>query len=108
MDGMKKPMKKDEPNSEIIIYESEGGEPHIYVRVENETVWLSQAQLVELFHSSKANVSEHIKHILAEGELERHSVVRKFRTTALARIIHKCCRALACSFARNESLLRHP
>jgi len=75
-------MAGDAPNSEIIIYESGDGKPQISVRVENETVWLTQAQLVELFHSSKANVSEHIKHIFEEGELEQNSVVRKFRTTA--------------------------
>ena len=79
---MKKPTENNEPDSEIIIYESDDGKPQISVRVENETVWLTQAQLVELFHSSKANVSEHIKHIFEEGELERNSVVRKFRTTA--------------------------
>ena len=75
-------MADDASNSEIIIYESDDGKPQISVRVENETVWLTQAQLVELFHSSKANVSEHIKHIFEEGELEPNSVVRKFRTTA--------------------------
>lgn len=75
-------MEDNEPVSEIIIYESGDGEPQISVRLEGETVWLSQAQLVELFHSSKANVSEHIKHIFDEGELERNAVVRKFRTTA--------------------------
>jgi hypothetical protein len=75
-------MADDAPNSEIIIYESDDGKPQISVRVENETVWLMQSQLVELFHSSKANVSEHIKHIFEEGELEQNSVVRKFRTTA--------------------------
>ena len=79
---MKKPTENNGPNSEIIIYESDDGKPQISVLVENETVWLTQAQLVELFHSSKANVSEHIKHIFEEGELERNSVVRKFRTTA--------------------------
>jgi len=75
-------MADDASNSEIIIYETDDGKPQISVRVENETVWLTQAQLVELFHSSKANVSEHIKHIFEEGELELNSVVRKFRTTA--------------------------
>ena len=79
---MKKPVENDQPNSEIIIYESGDGKPQISVRVESETVWLNQAQLVDLFHSSKTNVSEHIKHIFEEGELERNSVVRKFRTTA--------------------------
>ena len=78
---MTQPAKNDEPNNEIIIYESSDGESKISVRVENETVWLTQAQLVELFHSSKANISEHIKHIFEEGELEKNSVVRKFRTT---------------------------
>jgi len=51
------------------------------VRVEGETVWLSQSQLVELFQSSKANVSEHIKNIFSAGELDEKVVVRKFRTT---------------------------
>ncbi len=50
--------------------------------MEDETVWLTQKQLVELYQSSKANVSEHIKHIFEEGELDEESVVRKFRTTA--------------------------
>ena len=75
-------MNHDESKNEIIIYEGDNDQPKIEVRLESETVWLSQAQLVELFHSSKANVSEHIKHIFTEGELERDSVVRKFRTTA--------------------------
>lgn len=75
-------MKNKEPQNEIIIYESEKGSPRIEVRMEGETVWLSQAQLVELFQSSKANVSEHIKNIFTEGELTRDSVVREFRTTA--------------------------
>lgn len=47
---------------------------------QDENVWLTQAQLVTLYQSSKANVSEHIKHIFEEGELEETAVVRKFRT----------------------------
>ncbi len=66
---------------EVIIYQTDDGLTHIDVRLEDETVWLTQAQLCELFQSSKANVSEHIKHIFEEGELEENSVVRKFRTT---------------------------
>ena len=69
-------------SGEIIIYEGDNGQPNIKVCVEGETVWLTQAQLVELFASSKANISEHIKHIFEEDELQRDSVVRKFRTTA--------------------------
>ena len=50
--------------------------------MQDETVWLTQQQLVELYQSSKSNVSEHIKHIFEEGELDEESAVRKFRTTA--------------------------
>lgn len=50
--------------------------------MEDETVWLTQAQLVELYQTSQSNISEHIKHIFAEGELAKDSVVRNFRTTA--------------------------
>ncbi len=69
-------------NGNIIIYQSEDGKTHIEVRVEQETVWLTQQQLCELYQSSKSNVSEHIKHIFEDGELDESSVVRKFRTTA--------------------------
>jgi len=69
-------------NSEIIIYRAEDGLTRIETKLENETIWLTQAQLVELYKSSKANISEHIKHIFEEGELNRDSVVRKIRTTA--------------------------
>lgn len=68
--------------SEIIIYQTNDGKNKIDVKLEGETVWLTQAQLVELYQSSKSNVSEHIKHIFEEKELEENSVVRKFRTTA--------------------------
>lgn len=67
-------------DNKIIIYRSTDGTPEIKARIEGETVWLTQVQLVELFRSSKANISEHIKHIFEEGELERNSVVRNFRT----------------------------
>ena len=68
--------------SEIIIYQTEDGHTKIDVKFEDETVWLTQAQLCELYQTSKSNISEHIKHIFEEGELEENSVVRKFRTTA--------------------------
>ena len=67
---------------EFIIYQTEDGLTNINVKMYDETVWLTQQQLVELYQSSKANVSEHIKHIFEEGELEEPLVVRKFRTTA--------------------------
>ena len=72
---------KDYNNSEILIYQSENGMTRIDVKIVDETVWLTQAQLCELYQTSKSNVSEHIKHIFEEGELEQESVVRKFRTT---------------------------
>ena len=68
--------------NEIIIYQTQDGRTKIDVRIENETVWLTQNQMVELFQSSKANISEHISHIFEEGELDENSVVRNFRTTA--------------------------
>lgn len=67
---------------EIVIYQTDDGQTKIDVRFEDETVWLTQVQLVDLYQSSKANVSEHIKHIFEEGELDEDSVVRNFRTTA--------------------------
>ena len=68
-------------DSNIIIYQSEDGKTHIDVRIEQETVWLNQQQLTELYQTSKSNISEHIKHIFEDGELEKEVVVRKFRTT---------------------------
>lgn len=72
----------DENKGDIVIYQSESGETKIDVRFQDETVWLTQAQLCELYQSSKANVSEHIKNIFEESELEQSAVVRKIRTTA--------------------------
>ena len=73
-------MINTDKKNEIIIYQPADGVSEIRVHVQSETVWLGQSQLVELFQSSKANISEHIKHIFAEGELDRNQVVRKFRT----------------------------
>lgn len=68
-----------EPN-EIVIYQSDELKTRLDVRVEDETIWLTQQQIVELFDSSKANISEHIKHIFETGELVESATVRKFRT----------------------------
>ena len=67
---------------EIVIYQTDDGDTKIDVRFVDETVWLTQAQLCELYQTSKSNISEHIKNIFEEGELDEISVVRKFRTTA--------------------------
>ena len=69
--------------SHFLIYQSEDGKVKLDVRFENETVWLTQAMIVDLFQSSKANVSEHINNIFAEGELTPEATVRKFRTVRL-------------------------
>ena len=66
----------------IIIYTDESGLTKIDVKLEDETLWLTQAQMCNLYQTSKSNVSEHIKRIFAEGELQESSVVRKSRTTA--------------------------
>ena len=66
--------------NKIEIYQGENGQTQIEVRFENETTWLTNSQLVELFKSSKANISEHIKHIFESEELDKDSTVRNFRT----------------------------
>lgn len=65
--------------NEIIIYQPNES-LSLDVRVEDESVWLTQSQIVELFDSSKANISEHLKHIFDSGELAKDATVRKFRT----------------------------
>jgi len=67
-------------NSEIIIYQTEDGSTRIDVRMENETVWLSQAQMVELFQTTKQNVSLHINNAFAEGELTSEATVKEYLT----------------------------
>ena len=64
---------------EILIYQSEDGLTNIEVKVQNETVWLSQQQMADLFQTSRMNIVEHIKHIYAEDELDEASTCRKFR-----------------------------
>lgn len=68
-----------ENQGEIILYQPDS-EVKLEVRLEEETVWLTQAQIVELFQSSKANISEHIKNIYEQEELEESATVRDFRT----------------------------
>lgn len=67
-------------NSELIIYQTAEGKTQLEVRLEQETVWLSQMQMAELFQTSKQNVSLHIGNIYKEGELEKDSTVKDFLT----------------------------
>jgi len=69
-------------NNEIVIYQSEILSNHIQVRVEDETVWLSQGQMFELFNATKQNISLHINNVFKEGELDENSVVKYSLTTA--------------------------
>lgn len=69
-------------NNEIVIYKSTDGNVKVDVLFEDETVWLTQAQMCSLFGKAKSTINEHIKNVFDEGELVEHSVVRKFRTTA--------------------------
>ena len=64
---------------EILIYQSSDGLTNIEVRVQNETVWLTQQQMAELFQTSRTNVVEHIKNIYEEDELDENSTCQKFR-----------------------------
>lgn len=66
-------------NGNIVIYQSEDGQTRIEVRMEDETVWLSQQQMAELFQTSRTNVVEHIKHIYEDRELKEPTTCRKFR-----------------------------
>jgi hypothetical protein len=68
--------------NEITIYETKDGKTRVEVRFENETVWLTQKQMGELFEKDVRTVNEHIKNIIDEGELNADSVVRNFRITA--------------------------
>ncbi|AKC82367.1 2-hydroxyacid dehydrogenase [Verrucomicrobia bacterium IMCC26134] len=67
------------PNSEIILYQTEDGRTRIQCRLENETLWLTQAQIAELFQVTVPTVNEHLKGIYTEEELARAATIRKFR-----------------------------
>jgi hypothetical protein len=71
-----------EQKSEILLYQTSEGQTKIDVRLEEETVWLNQKQMVELFQTTKQNVSLHIRNIFKEGELDAISVVKDYLTTA--------------------------
>ena len=77
--------KEDKPfpiKSRFLLYQTEDGRMRIEVRLENETVWLSQLTMTELFQTSKQNISLHLKNIFNEGELAENRVVKEYLTTA--------------------------
>ena len=67
-------------NSEILLYQTEDGQTKIDVRLEDETVWLSQVQMAELFQTTKQNISLHIKNVFEEGELQENATVKDYLT----------------------------
>jgi hypothetical protein len=71
-----------EDTGNIVIYESEGGDIRLDVRLENETVWLSQEQMSMLFNKSLSTINYHINNIFKEGELDKDMVIRKIRITS--------------------------
>jgi hypothetical protein len=75
-------MKKNNPQSQIVIYQTEDGQAKVSVRFEGETVWLSQKLIAELFDITIPTISEHLKNIFTTKELEENSVIRNFRITA--------------------------
>jgi hypothetical protein len=95
------------PDGEFLLYTTEDGQARLEVRLNGETVWLSLAQLAELFQRDKSVISRHIKNVFDEGELVADSVVANFATTAadaktykvahyqkenlLARSLHSAC-----------------
>ena len=70
------------PNSEIILYQAEDGRTRLQVRLQEETVWLTQKLMADLFQKDVRTINEHIQNIFEERELEADSVIRKFRITA--------------------------
>lgn len=73
---------KDNTQNQVILYQSNDGNIKLDVNFENDSVWLSQNQMADLFNKDVRTVNEHIKNIFNEGELEQNSVIRKFRITA--------------------------
>lgn len=73
-------MQKNDKNGRILIYQNEKGDTKIDVYFENDTVWMTQKSIAELYQVSKSSISEHIKHIFEDGELTSEATVRYFRT----------------------------
>ena len=69
--------------NQVLIYQSEDGRTKLDVRLEDQTVWLNQRQLTDLFGKAKGTISEHVKHIFADEELTQEETVRLFRTVQL-------------------------
>ncbi|MFC1540843.1 virulence RhuM family protein [Candidatus Latescibacterota bacterium] len=69
--------KTNKPDSQIIIYQTESGKKKIEMRLQDETVWLTQKLMAELFQTTKQNISLHLKHIFEEGELDESATCKE-------------------------------
>jgi hypothetical protein len=69
-------------NGQILVYQGKDGKTKVEVNLQDETVWLTQAHMSDLFEKNKRTISEHIRNLFKEGELREEAVVRKSRTTA--------------------------
>jgi len=69
----------DQPSGEVILYQRDDGVPALEVRLDADTVWLSQQQIADLFQTSRTNVVEHIRHVYEDGELDEAATCRNFR-----------------------------
>ena len=68
----------EENKSQIVIYQTENGETKLDVRFQDETVWLTQKLMAELFQTSVSNINMHLKNIFEEGELEENRTIKEF------------------------------
>ena len=83
-------------DNKIVIYQTEDGQTQIDVRLENETVWLTQAQMAELFQKDRTVITRHINNVFQEGELEKELVCAKFaHTTKHGSIVGKTTKGVA-------------
>jgi hypothetical protein len=74
--------EKSPKNSELVLYQAEDGRTRIEVRLQNETVWLTQKQMADLFQKDVRTINDHVQNLFEEGELQPDSVIRKYRITA--------------------------
>lgn len=84
----KEQIQVDTPKGDIILYKTADGNLAIDVKLEEETVWLSQKQMSLLFQKDVRTINEHIKNVFQEGELEKEPTIRKFRITEIL----NCCK----------------
>jgi hypothetical protein len=80
---------------EILVYQTGDGHVKLDVRLEDETVWLTQQMMAELFQTTKQNIGQHLKNIFEEGELDQNLVVKKFFTTEFLRFNDRSFRGQA-------------